>query len=706
MFNIIKKEITWGNKILSLETGRIANQASSVIAKMGNTIVMANVTTASKESTGLDFVPLTISYIEKFYAAGQVPPGFVKRETKPSDHEVLISRLIDRPIRPLFPSNFRYETNVFCTLLSYDENAPVEIVASIAASAALTISKAPFEGPIASVKVGYRNGEFTLNQARPFADNGRLELVVSGTEDSVLMVESEVKELTEEEMLLAIKFAQENIKPVIALIKDFAAECNIEKIELPVEDNTELEKSISDFIIEDIKVAYDTVDKQERVKKLEEVENKLFQMFVPEGADEALQNKVDFIYHEIQKNIVRQKLLTTGKRIDGRNKDEVRPILAEIDVLPREVVHGSALFTRGETQSLSVLTLGSSYDEQIVDGVGRDLARETFMLHYNFPPFATGECGKLGAPGRREIGHGKLAWRALNNIKPTKEEFPYTIRLVSEITSSNGSSSMATVCGGSLAMMAGGVPMKSPVAGIAMGLIKEGENFIVLTDIMGDEDHLGDMDFKVAGTKDAVTALQMDIKCKGVTTEIMKVALEQAKAGRLHILGEMAKAISESRKELSPSAPKMEVIRIPVDKIKDVIGSQGKNIKNITETTNTNIDIEDNGVIKILGQSSKSVKEAIEMIEGLTFEPQIGKIYNGTVVKILDVGAFVRLSGNIDGFVHISELADYRVDFVDDILKEGQIIKVKMIGFDKKGKPKLSYREVDQKTGADLGRKY
>ena len=396
---------------------------------------------------------------------------------------------------------------------------------------------------------------------------------------------------------------------------------------------------------------------------------------------------------------------TTGKRIDGRTKDQVRPITAEIDILPREVVHGSALFTRGETQSLSVLTLGSSYDEQIVDGVSKGDGREHFMLHYNFPPYAVGECGKLGAPGRREIGHGKLAWRALNNIKPSKEEFPYTIRLVSEITESNGSSSMATVCAGSLALMAGGVPMKEPVAGIAMGLVKEPDNFIVLTDIMGDEDHLGDMDFKVAGTKDSITALQMDIKCKGVTLDIMKTALEQAKVGRLHILGEMAKAISESRKEVAESAPRMKTIKVSVDKIKDIIGSQGKNIKNITETSNTTIDIEDDGTVKIMGSSAKDIETAISMINNLTFEPQIGKIYTGKVVKILDVGAFIQLSDNVDGFVHISELADYRVDFVDDILTEGQEVKVKMIGFDRKGKPKLSYREVDQKTGADLGRK-
>ena len=705
MFNVIKKEITWGGKTLSIETGKIGRQASSVIARMGNTVVMANVTTASKETTGIDFVPLTISYIEKFYSAGQVPPGFVKRETKPSDHEVLISRLIDRPIRPLFPEDWRYETNVFCTLLSYDETVPAEIVATIAASAALTISKAVFDGPIASAKIGYVNGEYVLNPADPFENNGKLELVVSGTEDSVLMVESEVKELTEEEMLGAIKFAQENIKPVVEMIKVFASCCNVEKLEITKEDNSQLEKDINDFAKQDIINAFEIIEKQERVKALEEIHDRVFEKFVPEDADEVLQNKVDLIFKNIEKFVVRQKLLTTGKRIDGRNKDQVRPITAEIDILPRETVHGSALFTRGETQSLSILTLGSARDEQIVDSVSKGEGREHFMLHYNFPPYAVGECGKLGAPGRREIGHGKLAWRALNNIKPTREQFPYTIRLVSEITESNGSSSMATVCAGSLALMAGGVPMKEPVAGIAMGLVKEQDSFVVLTDIMGDEDHLGDMDFKVAGTKDKITALQMDIKCKGVTIEIMRTALEQAKAGRLHILGEMAKAITESRKEVAESAPRMKIIKVPVDKIKDVIGSQGKNIKNITETSNTEIDIEDDGTVKIMGSSTKDIETAINMINNLTFEPQVGHIYTGKVVKILDVGAFVQLSDSVDGFIHISELADYRVDFVDDILTEGQEVKVKMIGFDRKGKPKLSYREVDQKTGADLGRK-
>lgn len=700
MFNIVKKEIVWGGKKLSIETGRIGRQASSVIARMNNTVVMANVTTGTEEMAGLDFTPLTITYIEKYYAAGQIPPGFVKRETKPSDHEVLIARLIDRPIRPLFPSNYRYETNVFCTLLAHEDDTPVEVVASVAASAALSISKAHFEGPIACAKVGYLNNEFVLNPSHPFRNGGKLELCVAGTEDSVLMVESEVKELSEEIMLEAVKFGHESLKPVISMVKEFAAECNVEKLPITEDDNTELEKSMSNFISEDIKNAFEITTKQERVEALNNAKNKLVGQFITEDSDDVLKNKVDFIFKEIEKNVVRQKLLTTGKRIDGRNKDQVRPIVAEIDVLP--VVHGSALFTRGETQSLSILTLGSSYDEQVVDGVGRDLEKERFMLHYNFPSYAVGECGRLGAPGRREIGHGKLAWRALNNIISCREDFPYAIRLVSEITESNGSSSMATVCAGSLALMAGGVPMKTPVAGIAMGLIKENDDFVVLTDIMGDEDHLGDMDFKVAGTEKAITALQMDIKCKGVTPQIMQIALQQAKQGRLHILGEMAKAITESRSKVSESAPKMLSIKISTDKIKDVIGSQGKIIKSITEETDTNIDIEDDGLVKIFGTCSKKVDRALEIIKEIIFEPEVGQIYNGTVVKIIDSGAFITLSGGKDGFVHISELANYRIDFVDDVLTEGKEVKVKVIGFDRKGKPKLSYKAVDQKTGEDL----
>lgn len=700
MFNVIRKEIIWGGKNLSIETGKIGRQASSVIARMGDTVVMANVTTASKETAGIDFTPLTITYVEKFYAIGQIPQGFVKRESKPSDHEVLIARLIDRPIRPLFPSNYRYETNVFCTLLSQDDSVPVEVVASIAASAALTISKARFEGPTAGVKVGYVNGEFILNPTKPFENGGKLDLSVAGTEDSVLMVESEVKELSEETMLEAVKFGHNALKEVIVMIKEFANECSVEKLEITEEDNSVLEKEINDFCIQDIVDAYSTVKKQEREEKLNKIKDNVFEKFVSEDSDEKQQNTVEFILEELKKNVVRNKILNTGKRIDGRAINEVRPIKAEIDILP--LVHGSSLFTRGETQSLSVLTLGSGDDEQVIDSVSRRNDKERFMLHYNFPPYAVGECGKIGSPGRREIGHGKLAWRALNNIIASKEEFPYTIRLVSEITESNGSSSMATVCAGCLALMAGGVPMKAPVAGIAMGLIKEDDKFTVLTDIMGDEDHLGDMDFKVAGTKDAITALQMDIKCKGVTPEIMSVALNQAKEGRLHILDKMAEAISESRKEVSKNAPKIVNIKINPDKIRDLIGPQGKVIKNLTEVTDTSIDIEDDGTVKVFGGNLAKVESALKMINDIVFEPIIGRIYNGIVDKIIDSGAFVNLSDKVDGFVHISELANYRIDFVDDILTEGKTIKVKVIGFDRKGKPKLSYKAVDQRTGEDL----
>jgi polyribonucleotide nucleotidyltransferase len=700
MFNIIREEINLEGRILSLETGKIGRQASSVVARMGNAVVMANVTTGTKEMEGLDFTPLTITYIEKFYAAGQIPPGFIKRETKPSDCEVLISRLIDRPIRPLFPSNYRYETNVFCTLLSYDETVPVEILATAASSAALTISKAHFEGPVACVKVGYVGGKFVLNPSKPFENGGLLDLTVAGTEDSILMVESEVKELTENELLEALKFGQNSLKDIVLGIRKFASKCSIEKLEITESDDSELKKSVEDFIIKDVVNAYEIADKTARVTALGDIENKLKEKFITEDSDDNFKNKISHFNKELQKRVVREKMLNSGKRIDGRTKDQVRQIEVELDLLPS--THGSALFTRGETQSLSVLTLGSTGDEQIVDGASRDAGRETFLLHYNFPPYAVGECGRLGSPGRREIGHGKLAWRALANIIANNEDFPYTLRLVSEITESNGSSSMATVCGGSLALMAGGVPMKSAVAGIAMGLIKEGDKFVVLSDIMGDEDHLGDMDFKVAGTKDKITALQMDIKCKGVNFDIMRTALEQAKAGRLHILEKMNDVISKSRPNLSPNAPKMEIMKVPTDKIKDVIGSQGKNIKNVIEITKATIDINDSGVVKILAPNGEAIKKAIAMIEELIFEPAYGSICEGTVVKVLDVGAFVKLPGNNEGFVHISELANHRVDFVDDILSEGKKIKVKVIGTDKKGKPKLSYRDVDQKTGQDI----
>lgn len=674
MFNVIKKEIEWGGKTLSLETGKIGRQASSVIAKYGKTTVMANVTVAKKETTGIDFVPLTVSYIEKFYAIGKIPGGFVKRETKPSDHETLIARTIDRPIRPLFPSNYRYETNIFCTLLSFEEDCPSDIIAMMAASAALSISPAPFEDIVAGSRVSYKNGQYILNDPHPFDDEGKLDLTVAGTKDSILMVESEAKELTEEEMLKALAFGHEELGKVVDLIKDFVSQCKVQKLSLESQDFSQLESELKDFATNDLKDAYNTVDKQERVSKLESIYEKIKEKFVGESEDEVLINKVDEITKDIEKFIVRTMILQEGRRIDGRKVNQVRPITAEIDVLP--VVHGSALFTRGETQALVITTLGSESDEQIIDNVSESISSQNFLLHYNFPPYAVGECGALRSPGRREIGHGRLAWKAIHNII-NKNDFPYTIRVVSEITESNGSSSMATVCGTSLSLMASGVPMKSPVSGIAMGLIKEENQFVVLSDIMGDEDHLGDMDFKVAGTKNGITALQMDIKCKGVTPEIMSKALNQAQEGRFHILDKMAEAITHSREDISENAPRALIMNIKPNKIKDVIGSKGKVIKEIIEKTKTSIDINDDGTVTIMSNDPKLSEEAKKMIEDIVGELEIGKIYEGKVLKILDSGAFVELPGKNDGFIHISQLANYRVEFVDDILNEGDIIKVK-----------------------------
>ena len=700
MFSIVKKEMEWGGKTLSLETGKIGRQASSVIVRYGDTTVMANVTIAKKETTGIDFVPLTVSYIEKFYAIGKIPGGFVKRETKPSDNETLIARTIDRPIRPLFPSNYRHETDVFCTLLTYDEQTPADIVALIATSAALSISPAPFEDVVAGARVSYKNGEFILNGMHPLCDDGKLDLTVAGTKDSILMVESEVKELTENEMLDALDFGHKELGKVVDFIKDFVNACKVEKIVPTSVDFSELENNIKEFATNDLKEAYNITTKRERVAKLEEIHDKINEKFVGESDDEILINKVSEITQDIEKTIVRTMILKEGRRIDGRKIDQVRPITPEVDVLP--IVHGSALFTRGETQALVITTLGSEHDEQIVDNVSESVDSQNFILHYNFPPYAVGETGFLKAPGRREIGHGKLAWKAIHNIVKLDENFPYTIRVVSEITESNGSSSMATVCGTSMSLMSAGVPMKAPVSGIAMGLIKEGDDFVVLTDIMGDEDHLGDMDFKVAGTENGITALQMDIKCKGITKEIMSKALSQAKEGRHFILTKMSEAISESRAEVSKTAPRALTFKIKPNKIKDVIGSKGKVIKDIIDKTGTTIDIDDDGTVVIMSNNQESSQKAKKMIEEIACDLEIGKIYEGKVLKILDSGAFIDLPGKIDGFVHISQLANYRVEFVDDILNEGDIVKVKLIGFDRNNKPKLSYKAVDQKTGEDL----
>ena len=703
MIEVIKKEMEWGGKILSLETGRIGRQASSVIAKYGNTVVMANVTIAKKETTGIDFVPLTVSYIEKFYAIGKIPGGFIKRETKPSDNETLIARTIDRPIRPLFPSNYRNETDVFCTLLAYDEETPADIVALIATSTALSISPAPFEDVVAGAKVAYKDGKYILNDIHPFNEEGKLDLTVAGTKDSILMVESEAKELTENEMLDALEFGHNELGKVVDFIKEFVAECKVEKIVPTNEDFSELEQNIKDFATQNLQDAYNITLKQERVSKIEEIHEKINEKFVGESEDEILINKVSEITHDIERNIVRTMILKEGRRIDGRKIDQVRPISTDIDILP--IVHGSSLFTRGETQAMAITTLGSEHDEQIVDNVSESIDSQNFILHYNFPPYAVGETGFLKAPGRREIGHGKLAWKAIHNIIKLDDNFPYTVRVVSEITESNGSSSMATVCATSMSLMSAGVPMKAPVSGIAMGLIKEGDDFIVLTDIMGDEDHLGDMDFKVAGTEDGITALQMDIKCKGITKEIMAKALSQAKDGRHFILGKMAESIKKSREEVSENAPRALIFKIKPNKIKDVIGSKGKVIKEIIEQTGTTIDIDDDGTVTIMSNKAESSEKAKQMIEGIAGELEVGKIYEGKVVKILDSGAFIDLPGKVDGFVHISQLANYRVEFVDDILNEGDTVKVKVIGFDRNDKPKLSYKAVDQKTGEDLEKK-
>ncbi len=703
MFEIKRKEMEWGGKKLSLETGRIGRQASSVIVRYGKTVVMCNVTVAKKETTGIDFIPLTVSYIEKFYSAGKIPGGFIKRETKPSDNETLIARAIDRPIRPLFPSNYRYETNIFCTLIAYDEACPVDVIAMIGASTALSISRAPFEDVIAGAKVSYKNGEYLLNQVEPFENNGKLDLTVAGTKDSILMVESEAKELSETEMLKALAFGHAELGKVVDFIKSFIAECKVEKLKIEEQDFSQLEKDIADFATTDIKEAYNIVAKQERVSKIEEITEKIREKFVGESEDETLSNKVDEIQRDIERDIVRKMVLSEGKRIDGRKVNQVRPIKSEIDILP--IVHGSALFTRGETQALVITTLGSEHDEQLLDNISEAEDSQDFLLHYNFPPYAVGEVGALRAPGRREIGHGKLAWKAIHNIID-KKDFPYTIRVVSEITESNGSSSMATVCGTSLSLMASGVPMKAPVSGIAMGLIKEKDSFVVLSDIMGDEDHLGDMDFKVAGTKDGITALQMDIKCKGVNEEIMTVALNQAKDGRFHILEKMAEAIGESRPDISETAPRPLTMKIKTEKIKEVIGPKGKNIKEIIEKTGTSIDISDDGTVVIMSNNPENSEAAKKLIEAIVgggkSELEMGKIYEGKVLKVVEFGAFVDLPGKDDGFIHISQLADYRVEFVDDIIHEGDIVKVKLIGFDKNNKPKLSYKVVNQKTGEDL----
>ena len=701
-FKVSRKEMEWGGRKLVLETGKMARQATgAVVATYGETEVIATVVAAKEAKADQDFFPLTVNYQEKYYATGKVPGGFMKREGKPSEREVLISRLIDRPIRPLFPDAFKNEVQIICTVLSHDQETDSDIVSMIAASAALAISGIPFMGPIGAAKVGYKNGQYILNPTIEQMKDTDLELTVAGTSEGVLMVESEAQELSEEVMLNAVMFGFESFQPVIKMIKDLQAEAGKEPWESPVfpKEFDELYARVEKEFRGKFEEAFKETDKLKRGTLVGPASEEVKATIDPEN--EVEMRYVGDVIEKLMHTVVREKVLTTGHRIDGRDTKTVRPIQCEVDVLPR--AHGSALFTRGETQALVVTTLGTGEDAQIVDGLMAEY-KEDFMLNYNFPPFSVGECGRLGSPGRREIGHGKLAWRAIHPMMPkNKDTFPYTVRVVSEIMESNGSSSMATVCGTCMSLMAAGVPMAKPVAGIAMGLIKEDDGRVaVLTDILGDEDHLGDMDFKVAGTKDGVTALQMDIKITSITKEIMQTALAQAHEGRIHILGEMAKAISEPRPNVSPLAPGIVAIKIPVDKIREVIGTGGKVIREIVEKTNTKIDISDDGVIKIASMKKEDGDAALEWIMGIVAEPEEGKIYHGVVTKIMDFGAFVRFLGTTEGLVHISEVKNERIASVSDFYKEGDSMWVKCLGTDNRGKVKLSAKRVNQETGEDL----
>ena len=703
-FNTHKVEIDWAGRPLTLETGKIARQADgAVMATYGETIVLATVVSEKEPKPGQDFFPLTVNYQEKTYAAGKIPGGYFKREGRPSEGETLISRLIDRPIRPLFAEGYKNETQVIITVLQHDlENNP-DILSMIAASAALTLSGVPFMGPIGGARVGYINGKYVLNPNIDEMPESKLDLVVAGTSDAVLMVESEAQELSEDVMLGAVIFGHNGFKPVIDAIIKLAEVAAKEPREFAPEDLSDLEKKMLKFAEKDLRKAYQLTDKQERYAAVDAVKAKVDAKFMPEVEEEPEYNSEEIatVFKHLQAKIVRWNILDNGSRIDGRDLKTVRPIYTEVGILPR--THGSALFTRGETQAVVVATLGTGEDEQYIDSL-TGMYKETFLLHYNFPPFSVGETGRIGSPGRREIGHGKLAWRAIHPMLPSQESFPYTIRAVSEITESNGSSSMATVCGTSLALMDAGVPLQHPVAGIAMGLIKEGDRYAILSDILGDEDHLGDMDFKVAGTENGVTALQMDIKINGITEDIMKVALGQAKEGRIHILGEMAKALTGARSELGEYAPRIEMMNIPVDKIRDVIGSGGKVIREITEQTGAKINIEDDGTIKIASSDAKTIEAAKRWIHSIVDEPEVGQIYQGTVVKTADFGAFVNFFGPRDGLVHISQLAPERVNKTTDVVKEGQKVWVKLMGFDDRGKVRLSMKVVDQETGQEIPR--
>ncbi len=703
MFNVTTKSMQWGEETLTLETGKVARQADgSVIATLGETSVMANVTFAKKAKEGQDFFPLTVHYQEKYYAAGKVPGGFFKREARPTEKETLTSRLIDRPLRPLFVPGFRNEVLVMCTVLSHDLVNDPDMVAMIAASAALTISGAPFMGPIAACRVGYEGGNYILNpeidDMHKLKDNPdqRLDLVVAGTKDAVMMVESEAYELTEEEMLGAVKFAHEQIQPVIDLIISLAESSAKEPFDFQPADYSDLYAAVKTAGQDKIRAAYAIMDKQERTSALSEAKTAIKDALSEEQqADENLGAAMK----KLEASVLRGDVVKSGKRIDGRALDTVRPIVCETGMLPR--THGSALFTRGETQALAVTTLGTGDDEQMIDSL-QGMFKSNFLLHYNFPPYSVGEVGRVSGPGRREIGHGKLAWRALQAVLPAATDFPYTIRVVSEITESNGSSSMASVCGGSLSMMDAGVPLKSAVAGVAMGLILEEDgSYAILTDILGDEDHLGDMDFKVAGTANGITSLQMDIKIAGITPEIMEKALAQARAGRMHILDEMSKAITGAQ-EFSVHAPRIETMQIPTDKIREVIGSGGKVIREIVELSGAKVDINDEGIIKIASPNGEAIKKAYDMIWSIVAEPEEGQIYDGKIVKIVDFGAFVNFFGKRDGLVHVSQIENRRLNHPSDVLKEGQDVKVKLLGFDDRGKVRLSMKMVNQQTGEEM----
>ncbi|MDC2978044.1 polyribonucleotide nucleotidyltransferase [Pelagibacteraceae bacterium] len=697
MFDVKNVEIEWAGRTLKLETGKIARQAdSTVIATYGGTTVMCNVVAAKEANPDMDFFPLTVNYQEKYYSVGKIPGGFFKREARPTEKETLVSRLIDRPVRPLFHKDFKNETQVTCTVLSHDQENDSDVVAMVAASAALTLSGLPFLGPLGAIKIGFIDDEFVVNPSKSQLSNSKLELVLAGTKEGVLMIESEAHELSEKQMLDAVVLGQENYKTVIEAIISLAKKAAKEPWELKEKDEEikNLPSKINEDFGKDFIDAYKITEKQKRSEKLSSLRNEISEKFVSETLSPVL---VSDAIKNVEKDIVRGELINTGNRIDGRDTKTVRPIVCETGVLER--THGSALFTRGETQALVVSTLGTGQDEQRIDAIDGEYT-ENFMLHYNFPPYSVGEVGRIGSTSRREIGHGKLAWRAIHPMLPSKEKFPYTYRVVSEITESNGSSSMATVCGTSMSLMDAGVPLERPVAGIAMGLIKENDKYVILSDILGDEDHLGDMDFKVAGTSEGITSLQMDIKITSITAEIMEEALAQAKDGRFHILGEMAKAIDKPNQSISQYAPTITNLQINKDKIREVIGKGGAVIREISETTGAKIEINDEGLVSIAAVDQKSGNDALEWIKGIVEEPEIGKIYDGKVIKIMDFGAFVNFMGSTDGLVHISQLKNERVEKVEDVISEGDMVKVKVLDIDSRGKIKLSMKAVDSEENA------